>query len=147
MLHGVAEDEDIVFANFFPDLHVRAIERAYSERTVKGELHVARARSFLTSGRNLLGEVGCGNHLLRHRNAVVLREDDLDLTVDTGIIIYLLTNFVDCTDNVFSEFVARSCLGAKDKNTRIHLVVWIVEQPAIECQDMQQIEVLALVLM
>ena len=147
LLNGVAEDEDVIFADFFANLHVRAIERADSECAIEGELHVARTRSFLTCGRDLLGEVGGGNHLLGHRDAVVLREYDLDLTVDTGIVIYLLTHFIDCTDNVFSQCVARSCLGAKDKNTRIHLVVWIVEQSAIECQNMQQIEVLALILM
>ena len=54
LLHGHAEDEDVLGADFLADLDIGAIERSDRERSVEGELHVAGAGGFLAGCGDLL---------------------------------------------------------------------------------------------
>jgi hypothetical protein len=50
LLGRVTEDEDVLGADLFHDLDVRAIQGADGQRAIERELHVARARG-LGAGR------------------------------------------------------------------------------------------------
>ena len=145
LINRVSEDEDILLTDFFTDLDIRTIEGADRQRTIQRKLHVTSAGCFLTRSRNLLRQIGGWNHLLGHGDTIVLREDDLDLIVDPRVVVHLLGNFVNRTDNVLRQCVARRSLRTEDEYTWIHFVSWIVQQATVQRQDMQHVQVLTLV--
>ena len=142
---GEAEDEDVVVADFFEDLDIGSIERADGESAVEGELHVAGAGGFLASGGDLLAQIGGGDDALGDGDAVVRDEDDLQLATDAGIMVHLRGEGVDGVDDVFGEVVAGSGLGTENEDTRGDVEVRVVEELAIQTDDVDEIEMLALV--
>ena len=146
LLNGVAEDEDVVGADLLKNLDVRAVEGADGEGTVEGELHVARARGLLASGGDLFGEIGSGNDAGGERHAVVRQEGDLQAVLDAGIRVDAGAHGVDRLDDGLGEVIARGGLGGEDEDTRDDVEVRVLDQAAVEGEDMQQVEVLALVL-
>ena len=110
-----------------------------------GKLHVPGSRGFFTRSGDLLRKVRSWDHLLRHRNAVVLRKDHLELTTDALIAVDLLSHLVDRADDILCKVVARRCLRGEDEDARCDVQLRIVEQTAIKRQDMKQVQVLALV--
>src|ERR1035438_8584058 len=85
LLHGHSEYEDVLVADLLADLHIGPVKRSDRERTVEGELHVARSRRLLAGRRDLLGEIGGRDDLFGQGNPVVREEGDLDLVPDPAV--------------------------------------------------------------
>ena len=145
--HFESEDEDVVVANLLADLNVGTVERADGERAVEGELHVARAGSFFAGGRNLLGEIGGGDDALGERDAVVGQEGNLELTLDLRVFVDAVADDVDRADDVFREVVAGGGLGSENEHARHEVERRVLQQAAVKREDVQQVQVLALVFM
>ena len=81
------EDDFVLFASKVGDLDVRAVQGAKGDRAVHHELHVGGTGSFFTSGRDLLGDIGCWDNLLSEGDTIILNEDDLHEFGDLWIVI------------------------------------------------------------
>ena len=102
-----AEDEDVLCANVVANFDIRSIQRADCERTVQGKLHVAGAGSFHSRRRNLLGQVGGGNDLLRQTDIVIGQENDPQEIANEGIAIDDLGHIIDELDDQLCLRVVR----------------------------------------
>ena len=70
-----AEQEEVLGAHLFAHFDVGAVKSADGECPVQLELHVAGARRFGASRRQLLAQIRRRDDLLRERNAVVFKVD------------------------------------------------------------------------
>ena len=144
-LDGVAENENVFVADFLADFHIGAVERADGDGAVQGELHVSCAGGFLARGGDLLGKIGRGNDALGERNAVVRHEGDFEFSLDPGIGVDLRADRVDRLDDKLGCVITRCSLGREDEDARRDIEIGILEQTAVEPEDMEEIKVLALV--
>ena len=143
---GEAEDEDVVRPDFLQDFNVGTVESADGEGTVEGEFHVAGAGGFFARRGDLLGEIGSGNDALGDGDAIVWHEDDLQLAADARVMVHLGREGVDRVDDVFGEVVAGGGLGTENEDARSDVELWVFEETAVKADDVDEIEVLALVL-
>ncbi len=146
LVDGEAEDEDVVGADFLEDFDVGAVEGADGERAVEGELHVAGAGGFLARGGDLLGDIGGGDDALGERDAVVGEEDDLEFVADARVVVDLGADGVDRLDDALGEVVAGSGLGGEDEDAGRDFEAGVLQEAAVEGEDVEQVEVLPLVL-
>ena len=145
LLDGVAKNEDVVIADFFMDLDVGSIKGADGDGAVEGELHVAGARGFFACCGDLLREVGCGNDALRKRNAVVWQEGNFDQVFDAWVGVDLGSHGIDGFDDELGGIVSWCGFGSEDEDAWGERLFGILENAAVEGQNVEQIQVLTLV--
>ena len=102
MFDGVAEDEDVFFADGIQDFDVGAVQRADGECAVQCEFHVAGAAGFGTGERDLFGDVRRWDDELRQADAVVGDEDDFDEVADAAIVVDDVGDVVGEVDDFFA---------------------------------------------
>ena len=146
-LCGQTEDECILLAYLFYDLHVSAVHGSQGQGAVQHELHVTGTGCFLTCGRDLLRDICCCEDDLCVGYIVVLNKYDLDLTVDSGIVIYHIRYGIDQLDSQLRITVAGCCLRTKNKGSGVEIQFRMLLQFVIQVHYMQNIEQLSLVLM
>ena len=139
------EQEEILDADFLADLDVGAVHRADRQRAVHLELHVAGAGRFLAGGGNLLRQIRGRIDLLAVGHVEVGQIDDLDEIAHARIAIDDLGGGGDQPDDELGEVVARRRLAAEHEHARLHRELRIGLQPMIETDDVQDVQVLALV--
>ena len=142
LVHGHAEEEEVLGADAFADLHVRAVERADGQRAVEGELHVAGAGGLLAGLRDLLVQVGGRDQVLGQAHVVVPREEHVELALDVRIVVDHAGHVVDQLDRQLGHVVARGGLGAEDHGARHdivggHVAVLDVRVAGDQGQDLQ----------
>lgn len=103
LLHGIAEDKDIVFAHLLGDFDVGAVQRADRQRAVQRQLHVAGAGGLFAGGGDLLGDIRRRDHQFGHRHAVVGNERHFQAIFHQRIVIDLLGRLVDRVNDVFAR--------------------------------------------
>ena len=145
LVGGEAEEEEVFVAHQFPNFHVGPIESADGEGTVHGKLHVARARGFLAGGGNLLGEIRRWVDPLAKGDVVVGQKHHLEPIFDGGVVVDHIPHGGDEFDHQLGHEVAWSRLAAKDEGARNHIQVGILLDALVEGDDVEDIEVLALV--
>ena len=96
----------------------------------------------ICSERSAAGIIRCAE-----RDAVVRQEDDLQLVAHARVGVDLFADRVDRLDDALGQFVTGRGLGAENKNAWLHIEVRILQDAAIEREDMKQVQVLALVFM
>ena len=147
LLCGQAEDEGILFAHFFYDLHVGTVHGSQGQGTVQHELHVTGTGCFLTCGRDLLGDICCRKNDLCVRYVIVLDKYNLDLAVNSGIVVNHIRYGVDQLDGQLCVTVTGCCLRAEDKGSGVEIQFRMLLQFVIQVHYMQNIKQLSLVLM
>ena len=145
LVDGEAEDEDIVGAHFFADLDVGTVECADGQRAVRHELHVAGAGRLFAGGGNLLRKIGGRDDFFRERNPIIREEDHFEFPPDAFVGVDPGANDIDRTDDVLREVVARRGLRSEDEDARHQIDCRILQDPPVECENVQQIEMLPLV--
>ena len=143
---GHAEDEDILLSDLLADLHIGTVQGADGQRAVERELHVPGSGGLLAGRGDLLGEVGGRHDPLGERDAVVRQEDHLEPVVDPGVGVDPGGNGIDGLDDVLGQVVAGRGLGGEDEDAGRDVGLRVLEEAAVEGQDMEQVEMLALVL-
>ena len=133
-------------ADFLEDFDVGAVERADGERAVERELHVAGAGGFLARGGDLLGEIGRRDDALGERDAIVRQEDDLELVAHARVVVDLVADGIDRLDDALGQVVAGRGLGGEDEDAGLHVELRVLQDAAIEREDVEQVQVLPLVL-
>ena len=93
----------------------------------------------------MLGEVGCGNDALRKRNAVVWQEGNFDQVFDAGVVVDLGCHGVDGFDDELGGIVSWRGFGCEDEDAWGERFLGILENAAVEGQNVEQIQVLTLV--
>ncbi len=141
-----AEDEAVVFAGFFGDFNIGAVEGADGEGAVEHQLHVAGAGGFHTCEGDLLGDVGCRDDLFCEGDAVVGEEGDGDAALDEGVVVDDVCDTVDEADDELCEPVSGCCLRAEDEDAGVDVEVGLFNQSIEEDDDVEDEEELALVL-
>ena len=144
---GQSEEEEVLLAHLFANLDVGAVEGADGERAVHGELHVAGARGLFAGQRDLLGQVGGGIDALAELHVVIGQKDHLEPAAHQRIGVDGLADGVDELDDELGHAIAGRGLAAKDEGARHHLRVRVVLDALVEREDVQHLQVLALVLM
>ena len=94
---------------------------------------------------DLFGNVRRGDDALRKRDAVVGQEDDANPAAEALIAVDVFPDDVDRADDVLRDVVARSGLGGEHEDPRMDVQRRVLQQAAVQGQDVQQIEVLPLV--
>ena len=138
-----AEDEDVVVTDFFLHFDVSAIERTNRECAVQGKLHVTRARSFGTGGRNLFGEVCCRDNLFGEGHAIVLEEHHLELALACRVSVDDGGDSVSKADDLLGHPVTRSGLTTDHDGARHDFLA--VLQLDVQVNGMQDVQELTLV--
>ena len=87
-----------------------------------------------------------GNDPLGERDAVVGQEGDLELVAHARVGVDLRADGVDRPDDVLRHVVARRGLGREDEDAGLHVERRVLQDAAVKGEDVQQIQVLALVL-
>ena len=146
LLSRHAEQEEVLLADQLADLDVGAVERADGQRAVERELHVAGAGRLLAGQRDLLREVGGGVDALPERDVEVRQEHDLQTAGDVGIVVDDGRDVVDELDDELRHPVARRGLGPEDDGPRDDAGRRIGLDSVVERDDVQQLQMLALVL-
>ena len=145
LLDGVAENEDIVGAHLFADLHVGAVEGADGEGPVEGELHVAGARGLGAGGGDLLGEVGRRDDQLGQAHPVVGDEHHLQAVADARVVVDRGGHVVDEADHQLGEVVGRGRLAGEDHHPRHPVGARVGQDGLVAGDHVQHIEQLPLV--
>ena len=89
----------MLITDLLADLDVGTVVGADGERTVERELHVAGTRGFGARRGDLLGEIGPGHHLLRHRHGIVRQEHHFETTAGAGVIVDGARDIMDEVDD------------------------------------------------
>src|SRR5262245_5126320 len=82
---GQTEKKEVVLTRFFSHFDGSAATRADRQGSVHHELHVAGAAGFVTSSRDLVGNIGGGDQALGKRHAVLRQEDNLQPAADRRV--------------------------------------------------------------
>ena len=142
---GLAEDEDIFFANLLENFDIGPVESSDGQGTVEGEFHIARAAGFFSSGGDLFGEIGGGDDSLGEADAIVWEKDNLEFVVDAGIGVDHGGDGIDRFDDTLCEVVAGSGFGGEDEDAWGDIEMGRLEQAPIEGENVEEIEVLPFV--
>ncbi len=146
LVHIQTEDGAVLGPRLFGDLDVGAVQGTDGDGTVQGHLHVAGTRGFITGSGDLLGDVGRRDQLLGQAHPVVRHEHHFQLALNAGVIVDPLRQLVDGVDDVLGQLVTGRRLGAEDEHPRMHVVVGVGQQTTIERHDVDEVQLLALVL-
>lgn len=142
---GLAEDEDIFFANLLENFDIGPVESSDGQGTVEGEFHIARATGFFSSGGDLFGEIGGGDDSLGEADAIVWEKDNLEFVVDAGIGVDHGGDGIDRFDDTLCEVVAGSGFGGEDEDAWGDIEMGRLEKASIEGENVEEIEVLPFV--
>ena len=108
----------MLITDLLADLDVGTVVGADGERPVECELHVAGARSFGARRGDLLGEVGPGHHLLRHRHGIVRQENDFETATGAGVVVDGACDIMDEMDDRLGGRIGRGRLTSEHHGTR-----------------------------
>ena len=144
---GHTEDDDVVVAHRLMDFHIGTVLGAEGNSAVHHELHVAGAAGFRACERNLLADFGGGNEFFRHGHAVILQIDHLEFIGYAFVVVDEVGERADELNDLLGEEIAGGCLGAEDIGLGGKGLVGMIKQPLVLRENMQRVEVLALVLM
>ena len=143
----MTKNKDIFFTDFLSDFNVRTIQRTDSKRTIERQFHIAGTGSFFTCSRNLFGDIRRRDQFFRRRNTIIRQEHHLQLVANQRIVVDHVSHFVDRKDNVFRQVVAWCCFRAEEEDARYAISLRVFTNFFVQRQNMQQIQVLAFVLM
>ena len=146
LIIGRTEDIGILFPHGLENLNVCTVQGSQGQRTVHHELHVRGAGSFLTSHRNLLGNIRSRNDVFGGRDIVVVNENNLDAAIDIRIVVDQVGNGVNQLNNCLRANVAGGSLRTKDEHALGDVQSRIVLDAEVQIQDVERIKQLALVL-
>ena len=146
LLDGQPEEKEILRAGFFTHFDVGTIEGADSQRAVHHELHIAGSGGLLTGGGDLLGQIGGRVDQLGVLDVEVGDERHPHPIVDFRIGIHSLRDGVDQLDDELGDVIPGRRLAAEDECSWGDLQTRVLLEPVIEGDDVQGVEVLALVL-
>ena len=146
LLHGMTEDKDIFFTDFFSNFDICAIQRTDSERTIKSQFHIARARSLFPSSRDLLRDIRRRDQHFRRRDTVIRQEHHFQLVTHFWIVVDHFSHFIDRKNNVLRQIVARRGFRPEQEHTRYAVSLRVFANLFVQRQNMQQIQVLPFVL-
>ena len=149
LLGARAEDERVLDADVLDDLDVGAVVGAHEQPAVEDELHVGRAGRLRARGGDVLRDVVARDDDLRHRDAVVGQEDDLQQVADAAVVVDDLGDVVDELDDLLRRVVARRRLAGDDAHLGDDVLALGVAQaldPEVAVDDAEDVEELALVL-
>src|SRR5262249_12013985 len=132
-------------AHLFSNFNVGAIERADGHGTIHGEFHVAGARRFFACRRDLLGEIGGGINMLGEFDVEIGQEHNFEPTGNVRVVVNDIGHAVNQFDNELGHEVARRGFTAEDKCPGNNLEILVALQSVIECNYVENIQVLALV--
>ena len=145
LFDGVAEDEDVVFANGIQDFHVGAVQRTHGQRAVQRKFHVAGAGGFGARQRDLFGDIGGGDDDLRQADAIVGDEDDFDQVVDAAIVVDDVRHVVDEVDDFLRRVVGACCFTGEDEDARHPFTMRVFQDLVVAADDVQHVQELPLV--
>jgi hypothetical protein len=143
---GQSEEEEVLRAHLFANLDVGPVQRADGQRAVHGELHVAGSRGFLAGQRNLLAQVGGGIDALPQLHAVIGQKDDLEPALHQRVGVDHLAHGVNQLDDQLGHAIAGRGLAAEEEGARHDLRLRVALDALVEGEDVQHLQVLALVL-
>ena len=146
LIIGRTEDIGVLLPHGLENLNVRTIQGSQGQRTVHHELHVRGAGSFLTSHRDLFGNIRGRNDVLGGRDIVVVNENNLDAAIDIRIVVDQVGNGVNQLDDSLCADVAGGSLRTEDKHTLGNIQSRVVLDAEVQIQDVERIEQLTLVL-
>ena len=146
LIIGRTEDIGVLLPHGLENLNVRTIQGPQGQRTVHHELHVRGTGSFLTSHRDLLGDIRSRNDVLGGRDIVVVNENNLDAAIDIRIIVDQVGNGVNQLDDSLRANVAGGSLRAEDEDSLGNVQSRIVLDAEVQIQDVERVEKLTLVL-
>ena len=137
---------DVILAHQLGDLDVGAVERTEGHGAIEHELHVRGTACLLARQRDLLGDVSCGDEVLRRRDVVVLDHKDLEVWRNIGILGHPVGQREDEVDDVLGDNVGGCRLSAKDDRdgTRGQIAVLDVQ---VLPNDVEREHLLSLILM
>ncbi len=141
-----AEDDLVLVAGGIGDLHIGAIQvpRVMAPFCISFILPVPEAS---VPAREICSLTSLGGHQpLAHGNIVFLQVDDLQPAAYIGIGIDHGTQ-LDKADDLFGQVIAGGRLGAKEIGAGLELGVGVLLDIQVVLEDLQGIEVLALILM
>ena len=145
-LDGHPEQEEVLRSGLLAHFNVGAVEGADGQRPVHHEFHVAGAGGLLAGGRDLLGEVGGRVDQLAVLHIEVRDERHLHAAVDVRVGVDGCGDGVDQLDHQFGDVIAGCGLAAENERARGDLERGILLESVVEGDDVQHVEVLALVL-
>lgn len=95
---------DVIFANFFSNLDIRAINSTNEQSTIKAKFHVRRARCLCAGCRNVLRDVRGRDENFRKRNWVVRQEKERKVLICVWICVDDPGNIHDESDGLNFRF-------------------------------------------
>ena len=143
---GQAEEEEVLRAHFLANLDVCAVQGADGESAVHGELHVAGSGGFLAGQGDLLGKVGGRIDSMAEFHAEVGEKDYFQPSPRQRVTVDDLADGVNELDDELGHAVAGGGFSAKDKGARHNLGRRIAVDALEQGNDMQDLQMLALVL-
>ena len=147
LFRGKPEQKEILGSDLVANLDIGAIQRADGESAIERELHVAGAARLHSGRRYLLREIGRRINPLARGDVEVREEHDLQATAHIGVGIEHVGHRAHQLDDQLGHVVARRRLAAEDECARHDIEAGIGLQPAVEGEDVKDVEVLSLVLM
>ena len=146
LIIGRTEDIGVLLPHGLENFNVRTIQGSQGQRTVHHELHVRGTGSFLTSHRDLLGNIRSRNDVLGGRDIVVVNENNLDAVIDIRIIVDQVGNGVNQLDDSLCADVAGGSLRTEDEDSLGNIQSRVVLDAEVQIQNVERIEQLTLVL-
>ena len=146
LIIGCTEDVRVLLPHGLENLNVRTIQGSQGQRTVHHELHVGRARGFLSGHRDLLGNIRSRNDVLCGRDIVVVNKNDLDAAIDVRIVIDQVSNGVNQLDNRLRANVAGGSLRTENEYALGNIQSRVVLDAEVQIQDVERVKQLTLVL-
>ena len=129
------------------NFNIRSVKSAEGYCAVEHQLHVTGAAGFGTGKRNLLADIGGRHEPFRRSDVVILNINNLESASDVGIVINKVGKGNNEADDLLCHKVARSGLCAENISVRNIVSVGIRLDFKILCNNLESVEVLALIFM
>ncbi len=140
------KDKNVLFPYLLKNLNVGPVQGPHGHRTVEHQLHVPGAAGLGPGQGNLLRDLRRRHQTFTHGDVVLLNKDYLQLAPGIGIVVNNRRQIVDELENLLGQVVPRRRLGPEDVGLGQEGSVGVLLDPEILGQNVQGVEVLALVL-
>ena len=142
-----SKQKEVLRADFFANLDIRAVQRADGQCAVHLKLHVAGAGRFLACCRNLLRQICRRINMLAVGHAEIGNEHHLQQIPHGRVAVHHFGHRRDQANDELRHRVTRRRLAAEHEHPGRGREMRIGLQPQVKPDHVQDVEMLALVLM
>lgn len=108
-------------------------------KAIDHKLHIAGARCFGASGRNLFAQVRGGDNLFSQGHSVIFKEDQFELVTDDRIVVNDFGDAADELDDLLGQMISWSSLATYHDSSWDKSGSWVLLYSIVQSDNVQTV--------